>query len=231
MASKLFALPLLLAGANWRERVIGAIGALLGIGLAGLFSTLASGDPGTGLLLAAPIGASAVLVFIIPSSPLAQPWPVIGGNIVSTLCGIAAAQWLGHGALAAGVAVSTAILGMSLARCLHPSGGGSALLGVVGGPAVLAHGYAFALVPVGLNAILLVLAGIAFHRLSGHSYPHRVAAMPAQPRLLAEDIDAALAELGESFDVAREDLEALLERAERHAEARKAKPRKRKQSA
>ncbi|RYD88594.1 MAG: HPP family protein, partial [Sphingomonadales bacterium] len=145
MLERLRGLPLpLLAGANWRERVIGAFGALLGIGLSGLISTLVAGDPGMGLLLAAPIGASAVLVFIVPSSPLGQPWPVIGGNVVSTLAGIAAAHWLGHGALAAGVAVSVAIVGMSAARCLHPSGGGSALLGVVGGPAVLAHGYAFA---------------------------------------------------------------------------------------
>ena len=212
---------LLLAGANWRERWIAALGALLGIGLTALLSTLVAGDPGVGLLLAAPIGASAVLVFAVPSSPLGQPWPVIGGNIVSALASITAAHWFGHGALAAGVAVSGAILGMSAARCLHPSGGGTALLAVVGGPAVLAHGYAFALVPVGLNAILLVAAGIAFHRLSGHSYPHRAAAMPAQPRLAGEDIDAALADLGESFDVSREDLKALLERAERHAEARR----------
>ncbi|MES2987963.1 MAG: HPP family protein [Pseudomonadota bacterium] len=220
MPGKLFALPLL-AGANWHERWIAALGALIGIGLTALVSTLIAGDTGAGLLLAAPIGASAVLVFGVPSSPLGQPWPVIGGNIVSTLCGVAAAHWLGHGALAAGVAVSSAILGMSALRCLHPPGGGTALLGAIGGPAILAHGYAFALVPMGLNAILLVATGIAFHRFSGHSYPHRPAPMPAQPRLLGEDIDAALADLGETFDVSREDLQALLERAERHAEARK----------
>ena len=121
MARKPFAL--LLAGANWRERWIAALGALLGIGLTALFSTLLAGAPGAGLLLAAPIGASAVLVFAVPSSPMGQPWPVIGGNMVSALAGIAAAQWFGHGALAAGVAVSGAILGMSAARCLHPSGG------------------------------------------------------------------------------------------------------------
>ncbi|RYD51664.1 MAG: HPP family protein [Sphingomonadales bacterium] len=215
-----FALTVL-AGANWRERWVAALGALLGIGLAGLASTLLVADPGVGLLLAAPIGASAVLVFAVPSSPMGQPWPVIGGNLVSALVGIAVARWLGHNALAAGVAVSAAIVAMSAARCLHPSGGGTALLGVLGGEAVLSHGYAFALVPVALNAILLVVVGIAFHRVSGHSYPHRTAAVPEHSRLLGEDIDAALADLGETFDVAREDLEALLERAERHAEARR----------
>ena len=210
----------LLAGANWRERAIAAGGALLGIALAALGSTLLSGSPATGLLLAAPIGASAVLVFAVPSSPMGQPWPVIGGNIVSAVVGIAAARGLGHGAVAAGVAVSGAILAMSVLRCLHPSGGGTALLGVVGGPAVLAHGYAFALVPVGLNAVLLVLAGILFHLVSGHSYPHRAAKVQA-PRITAEDIDAALDEAQESFDIAREDLQVLLDAAERHAEARR----------
>lgn len=220
------ALPrLLIAGANWRERTIAAIGALLGIGLAALVSTLLSGTPGAGLLLAAPIGASAILVFAVPSSPMGQPWPVVGGNIVSALVGIAAVRWLGHGAFAAGVAVSGAILAMSVLRCLHPSGGGTALLPLVGGADVLAQGYAYAIVPVGLNAVLLVVTGWLFHRISGHSYPHRVAAV-AQRRLTAEDVDAALAETNESFDISPEDLQALLERAERHAAARLRRRRK-----
>ncbi|RYD54119.1 MAG: HPP family protein, partial [Sphingomonadales bacterium] len=189
--------------------------------LAALVSTWLAGDLRSALLLAAPIGASAVLVFAVPSSPMGQPWPVIGGNIVSAVAGIASARWLGHNAAAAGVAVSSAILAMSAMRCLHPSGGGTALLGVLGGPAVLAHGFAFALVPVGLNAILLVVAGILFHLVSGHSYPHRAAAAPARPRLLAEDVDAALQASGETFDISPEDLQALLESAERHAEARR----------
>lgn len=220
MKRALLALPLL-AGANWRERIVASLGALIGIGLTGLISTLLGGDARAALLLAAPIGASAVLVFVVPSSPLGQPWPVIGGTIVSTASGIAAAHWFGHGALAAGFAVGFSILTMSATRCLHPSGGGCALLGVLGGPPVLAQGYAFALVPAGLNAILLVVAGIAFHRFSGHSYPHRAAPVPARPRLLAEDVDAALEASGETFDISPEDLQALLEAAERHAEARR----------
>jgi CBS domain-containing membrane protein len=211
----------LLAGANWRERGIASIGALLGIGLAALFSTMIAGAPGTAALLVAPLGASAVLLFAVPTSPLAQPWPIIGGNIVPALVGVAVAHVLGHGALAAGVAVGLGILAMSVLRCLHPPGGGSALLPVLGGPAVLAHGYAFALVPVGLNAALLVAVGLVFHRFSGHSYPHRAAPVPGRTRLLAEDIDAALAEAGEAFDISVEDLQALLERAEQHARMRK----------
>lgn len=209
----------LLAGANWRERAVAALGAALGIGLTGWVAAL-SGGQHVALLLAAPIGASAVLVFAVPSSPLAQPWPVVGGCVVSTLVGFAVAALLGHGAIPAGLAVGLAILVMSLLRCLHPPGGACALLAVLGS-AVYDQGIGFALMPMGLNALLLVLAGIAFHRVSGHSYPHRPAPAPVHPHILPEDIDAALAEAHESFDVSREDLAVLLEAAERHAIARR----------
>ncbi len=219
MATALLKLRLL-AGANWRERAVAAIGAVLGIGLTGLIAALLGGQHSL-LLLAAPIGASAVLVFAVPASPLAQPWPVIGGCVVSTLVGFGVASLLGHGAVAAGLAVGLAILLMSLLRCLHPPGGACALLGVLGGPVVLAHGVGATLLPVGLDALLLVVAGLAFHRFSGHGYPHRPVPAPVDPHILPEDIDAALAEAHESFDVSREDLAALLEAAERHAIARR----------
>jgi CBS domain-containing membrane protein len=211
----------LLAGAHWRDRMVAALGALIGIGLTGWISTLLVPEPGVALLLAAPIGASAVLLFAVPSSPLAQPFPIIGGSIVSTASGMFAAQMLGHGALAAGFAVALAILLMSVTRCLHAPGGGCALVPVVGGPAILAKGYAFALVPFGLNAVLLVAVGLIFHRFSGHSYPHRAAKMAAGVSMA--DIDAALEEAGEAFDVSRKDLQALLAAAERHARGRSAR--------
>jgi CBS domain-containing membrane protein len=210
---------LLLAGATWRERAGAALGAAIATALAGDVAGLLAGEHAA-LLLIAPIGASAVLLFCVPSSPLGQPWPVIGGTVVSLLCSVLAARTLGHGALAAGAAVGLSIIAMSATRCLHPAGGGCALVAVLGPPEVLAKGYAFALVPGGLNAALLVLAGIAFHRFSRHSYPHR--ALVAAPLVAAEDIDAALAESGETFDIARDDIIALFDAAERHAAARKA---------
>lgn len=225
MATALLKLRLL-AGANWRERGVAALGAALGIGVTGWAAALFGGHHMV-LLLAAPIGASAVLVFAVPASPLAQPRPVIGGCVVSTLVGFGVAHLLGPGPVAAGLAVGLAILLMSLLRCLHPPGGACALLGVLGGSAVLDQGIGFALVPVGLDALLLVLTGYVFHRVSGHSYPHRPAPAPADPHILPQDIDAALAEAHESFDVSREDLAALLEAAERHAIARRKRQKRR----
>lgn len=215
----------LLAGATWRDRVVACAGALAGIvATAWLMSLLA--PVGSLALLMAPVGASAVLAFAVPASPLAQPWPVVAGNVLSAIVGITVARLVPDPALAAGLAVGAAILAMSLARCLHPPGGAVALFAVVGGPAVSAAGYGFALAPVGLNSLALVVAAWAFHRVSGHAYPHRVPAAGARAELAAEglrpaDIERALDDLGEAFDIAPEDLQRLLARAEHHAAERR----------
>ena len=215
----------ILAGANLRDRMIAAAGALVGIVLTAAVCT-ALLPHGPALLLVAPMGASAVLVFAVPASPLAQPWPVIGGNLLSALVGIAVARIVPHPALAAGFAVGGAIALMSLTRSLHPPGGAASLLAVLGGPAVQAQGWLFALSPVAANAAVLALAGVLFHRLSGHSYPHRpipvtgqiAPAAPALPH--PEDIDRALEELGETLDVGRDDLDLLFRTVAAHAERR-----------
>ncbi|WP_260598537.1 HPP family protein [Sphingomonas endolithica] len=217
----------ILAGASLGDRLVACLGALLGIALTAFVSARLAGS-GLALLIVAPMGASAVLVFAVPASPLAQPWPAIGGNILSALVGITVAHLVPIPALAAGLAVAGAILVMSLTRSLHPPGGATALLAVIGGPQVAAAGYTFALLPVGLNAVILALLGILIHRFTGHSYPHRAVLATATPRdepaasLYPADLDQALVEMGESFDISREDLELLLQRAEHHAAGRRA---------
>lgn len=74
-----------------RERWRAVVGAALGLLLAGLVSRWAGAQLGIHPWLMAPLGASAVLVFAVPASPLAQPWPVIGGNTASALVGLACA--------------------------------------------------------------------------------------------------------------------------------------------
>ncbi len=170
-----------------------------------------------------------MLLFAVPASPLAQPWSIIGGNTISALVGIAVGRLVHDPTIAIGIAVGLAIAAMSLTRCLHPPGGAAALTAIIGGPAVAAAGFGFALVPVGLNSALLVGLGWLFHRLSRHSYPHRAAPAPVNthgtgdppPQLRigfsAGDVDAALADLGEAFDIDREDLDRLLRQVERRA--------------
>lgn len=218
----------LLAGASLRDRAIASIGALLGIGFVGL--TCAALVPSSIPWIVAPMGASAVLLFAVPASPLAQPWSIAGGNVISAIVGAIVAQIIVDPAIAAAVAVSVAILTMSLLRCLHPPGGAAALSAVLGGYALFSeHAVGFLLVVL-VNSLLLVATGWIFHRFSGHSYPHR--AKPVEGKILApapvsglsmDDIDIALADLGETFDIGREDLALLLERAEVHAAARAGK--------
>lgn len=215
----------ILAGASLKDRGLACIGAIIGIALTGLVCSIIASS-GSALLLAAPIGASAVLLFAVPASPLAQPWSIVGGNTISSFVGV----FVAHLGLpipgAAGLAVGLAILTMSLFRCLHPPGGAAALTAVIGGPAVTSLGLLFPLAPVALNSLALVALGWVYHRGSGHSYPHQAVPIaghvfPAnRPYLHSEDLDRALDDLGETFDVSRSDLELLFRQMEYHAECR-----------
>ena len=216
----------ILAGAQLPERLIACLGAAICIALtvvayAGL--PLAAADLP---IIVAPLGASAVLIFAVPSSPLAQPWPVIGGNVLSVLAGVAAFNVFPNTAVAAGVAVGGVILVMSLLRCLHPPGGAAALTAVIGSHGIHAAGYSFAFAPVGINSIALVSLGMFFHRATGRSYPHHPELVPQQSGsgIHLADIDASLEDMHESFDISREDLAVLLARAEVHSTARQSGP-------
>ena len=222
----------ILAGATLRERLIGCLGALIGIALTGLITGWIVGDGAHIPLIVAPMGASAVLLFAVPASPLAQPWSIIGGNTVSALVGVTAAHFISNPILAIGVGVSLAIAAMSFLRCLHPPGGAAALTALIGGPAVSASGFLFPFVPVCLNSLILVGLGIAFHRISRRNYPHVAKPAPANvhgtadaPALTrvgfsARDVDAALSTLNETLDIDRADLDRLLLEVENQALAR-----------
>lgn len=123
-------------------------------------------------VLLAPVGASAVLVFTAPSSPLSQPWPVIAGSTISAAFGIGTTRFMGDPAWAVAIAVSGAILVTSVLRCPHPPGGAAALLAVVGGQSIQAQGYWFAVIPIGLNAAILTGTAIVIHRIMGQTYPY-----------------------------------------------------------
>jgi len=146
---------------------------MLGVTLTGLVSSLVVGH-GVGLpFLVAPMGASAVLLFAMPLNPLAQPWSIIGGNTISAAIGITVTHLVPDPMIAAGLTVALAIAAMSLAGCLHPPGGGIALVMVLGGPHVIAPGYLFALVPVALNSVLLVALGYGYQKVVRNFYPQR----------------------------------------------------------
>lgn len=211
----------ILAGATLKDRIVAAFGALVCLAIAALACARFPYAPHDLPALIAPFGASAVLLFAVPASPLAQPWSIVGGNVVSALVGVGVALVLGHGPLAIGAAVALAILAMSFLRCLHPPGGAVAMTAVMGGQAVWDAGLAFPFGIVLLNALVVVALGLIFHRFSGHAWPHRAKPLSALPdHFQHSDIRAALADAGEAFDVSEADLEMLLERAEHHARER-----------
>lgn len=215
-------------GENWRVRALGqlgwargAIGAALGIALAGIAMWYAlhlyPSDHAKVLpFLVAPLGASAVLVFCVPASPLAQPWAVIGGDVLSAATGLAVGHLLGDPWLSAFTAVGLSIAVMALTRSLHPPGGASALLFALGATGEVPWDWTWML-PISANVLVLCAVGWVYNNATGHSWPHRqpVATPPAgspAARLpyTREDIVAVLEDWNEVLDVDIDDLDAFV---------------------
>jgi CBS domain-containing membrane protein len=180
-----------------------------------------------------PMGASAVLLFTVPASPLAQPWNMIGGNTISALCGAGCQIWLGaYGDVPTlAIAASAAVALMFALRCIHPAGGAMALTALLGGPEIESLGLSFALFPVALNSAALLLLTLVFHRLAGNRYPHHFCGTgtghkthdpPPTHRstVTQQDLEAAITNYGARLDIRRGDLEEILARAQLQASRR-----------
>jgi CBS-domain-containing membrane protein len=141
------------------------VGASLGIGLVAATGSL--------LLTAASLpwmvgsfGASAVLVFGAPRSPLAQPRNLVGGHLVSALIGVVCWKLFhDHPGLAQSLAVATALAAMHATRTLHPPGGATALIATLGAEEVSRLGYWFVLVPATIGPLLLLLVALVVNNL------------------------------------------------------------------
>ncbi|MGS1025868.1 HPP family protein [Burkholderia glumae] len=208
-----------------RERLRSCLGALLGIACVGLATSVLPGIPAAVPMLVAPMGASAVLLFAVPASPLAQPWSLIGGNLVSAVLGVACARWIPSPVAAASLAIAGSIGAMLALRCVHPPSGAVALTAVVGGPSVHALGFGFVFEPIALQSAALLATALGYHALTGHRYPHRGTARREADRPPArgfsrEDLEAVLGRRTEWLDVSTDDLDALLRETELHAYAR-----------
>lgn len=210
-----------------REILLGCVGSGIGLLVTEWLSRHALGTLNPWFI--APMGASAVLLFAVPASPLAQPWSIMGGNAVSALVGVSCALLLGPTGLAAGLAGVLAIGAMFALRCLHPPGGAVAMTAVLGGSTVTQLGYQFAIWPVALNSALMLLAALLFNRLAQRRYPHHSTVQPHRTsdplpsRRLGfthDDLTQALASQGELLDISADDLEDILARAQLQANRR-----------
>jgi len=129
------------------------LGATVSIGLVALVAD-ASDFP----LLMAPLGASAVLAFAVPNSPLAQPRNIIGGHMLTTIVGLIFLSLFGPNWWVAGLSVATSIACMQYTRTVHPPAGANPLV-------VLAVGasWDYLLFPVLISAVLLTLCAYVFN--------------------------------------------------------------------
>lgn len=215
---------------RWPERLRSCLGALIGIAFTGGVMHLVAGPAANLPLLVAPMGASAVLLFAVPASPLAQPWSLIGGNLASAAVGVACARWIADPVAAAALAVALSIGLMFALRCMHPPSGAVALTAVVGGPAVHALGFGFVVEPIAVQSAALLAAALAYHALTGHRYPHaaphavgRAASSGTHPPTFTHaDLDAVLARRSELLDIDSDDLEQLLRELQTQAASRHA---------
>jgi CBS domain-containing membrane protein len=216
-----------------RERLRAAAGAFVGISLTGLLGSLAFRLDPTLPAMIAPMGASAVLLFAVPSSPLAQPWSILCGNIVSAFVGVTVALLVPDIFLASALAISLAIAAMMALRCLHPPSGAVALTAVLGGPAVHSLGYGFILWPVAGNSLILPILALVYNNATGRAYPHglrlgKASHGTADPTPIQKigfssaDLDEVLKEYDEVLDIDRDVLEMILRKTELRSWRRRA---------
>ncbi len=183
-------------------------------------------------IIVASMGASAVILFFIPNSPLAQPWPFIGGQLCSAFIGMSCALNITETASSAAVAAGTSVLAMLILRCLHPPATATALAPVMAGDSITSLGYSFLLVPVGINVGLMIALSVIINRwILNRDYPNALSKkevtknqpaseVPPLPNgnhkigTSKQDIELALKNSNSFVDITATELSQLLSNAE-----------------
>lgn len=151
----------------------GPLGAGMAFVIAGSVLLLPTINHHDGFFLIAPFGASAVLLFAVPNSPLAQPWSAVVGNGISALMAVLVLSVVREPISAAALALCLAIFAMVVSRSLHPPGGAVALVAALDPSHIDRLGLGFVVAPVIAGTAVLVGLAIIWHRLTGRTYPFR----------------------------------------------------------
>ena len=148
------------------------IGSFLGIAAISLFHYKILNQTDL-MMIVGSFGASAVLIYGAIRSPLAQPRNLIGGHVLSAIVGVMAYQLLSQEPwLAASLAVSSSIALMHLSKTLHPPGGATALIAVIGSDEIHSLGYLYVLMPVALGAGIMLLIALLVNNIpKNRRYP------------------------------------------------------------
>lgn len=125
------------------------------------------------VMLIGSFGASAVLIYGAIKSPLAQPRNLIGGHVISAIIGVTCFKLFpSHMWLASASAVATAIAVMHATKTLHPPGGATALIAVIGSSKIHGLGYLYALIPAGLGAVIMLIVALLVNNIpKSRRYP------------------------------------------------------------
>jgi CBS domain-containing membrane protein len=176
------------------EKLRSALAVFIGILFTAYISSIFISGIGLPVLVAS-MGASSILLFAVTSSPLSQPWPLLGGTVIAALIGVTCGKLISDLYMAAAISVALSLLFMQLLRCLHPPGGAMALIPLMGDTSVHELGYRFVLQPVGLNVLILLLLGFIINNLlPGRRYPAR--ATPVRNDIHKHDDPGSLDRLG-----------------------------------
>ena len=209
---------------SWLERIRSVLGVVLGLLAVAALGLLLASYGNTSPWIVASMGASAFLLFVLPSSPMAQPWAVIGGSCISAFVGVACSQFVHELLLLIPLSVGLAILAMFTLRCLHAPAAALALLIPLNG----LTDFHFVLFPVLGNAVLLVLCAVIYNSLTGKSYPQRPKSVldssPLQKqnrRIEDQEISAVLERYNQVLDISKDDLANLISQVEHGAYQKK----------
>jgi CBS-domain-containing membrane protein len=159
-------------GVSPKEILWSWLGAFLGISAVALLHQNLLSDRDLALIIGS-FGASAVLLYGAIKSPLAQPRNLLGGHLLSAFIGVACFKLLGANPwFAAAVAVATAIAAMHASRTLHPPGGATALIAVLGSEQIHELGFLYVLLPTGLGAVVMLLVALLINNIpASRRYP------------------------------------------------------------
>lgn len=157
---------------DFKEHFWSFLGAFIGIGLIGFFqSHLLTKDEN--IFLIGSFGASSVLIYGAIQSPLAQPRNLVGGHLISAILGVTIYKLLPDIIwLTAPLAVALSIIAMQITKTLHPPGGATALIAVIGSGKIKALGYLYVLSPVLTGTMILLVVALVFNNITTHrKYP------------------------------------------------------------
>lgn len=206
--------PPLSTSERWRSTAAALVGMLL---LQGILAIVPVAGGVSHLL--APLGATSIILFALPHSPLGQPWPMAGGLLLSALAGWLCGNWIHPEALAIAVAVALSVWAMARLHCIHPPGGAMAIVCVFGA----AH--PGLLLTVVLNVLAMLGVVIAINNLlpgrrypAGLPHPSQSVVPPRRPSAIDhDDLRYALEKIDAYLDISEDDLVEVYEQATAHA--------------